>query len=105
MIMRLTLSLLIAFLILTLVLAFRVDGAEPHAMAVEFESRTIYHAPEKPGYAAWVELWRQGDRLVIKFLKRRKPAAGQILSRLPLDVRPGPLRPAIPPLDFADGGV
>lgn len=61
-------------------------GAEPRARAVEFEAKTIYHSPENPGYAAWVQLWPDGDRLMIKFLERRPPPAGVRLSRPPLDV-------------------
>lgn len=67
-------------------LAGRCGGAEPRARAVEFEARTIYHSPENPGYAAWVQLWPDGDRLMIKFLERRHPPAGVTLSRPPLDV-------------------
>ncbi len=50
------------------------DAGEPTARAVEFESRMIYDPPEKPGFAAWVQLWQEpkGD-LMVKFLERRKP--------------------------------
>src|SRR4051812_32166730 len=63
----------------------------PHAKAVEFEEKVIFHPPENPGFAAWVQLWREppydkGD-LRVKFLMRRKPKAGeQPPKRPPLDL-------------------
>jgi hypothetical protein len=80
---------------LALTLLGRVEAARaanpPRAQAVEFEERTIFHPPENPGFAAWVQLWREppydkGD-LRVKFLMRRKP-------------KPGDKPPVRPPLDL-----
>jgi hypothetical protein len=29
----------------------------PRAQAVEFAENVVYHPPENPGFAAWVQLW------------------------------------------------
>jgi hypothetical protein len=57
----------------------------PRAKAVEFQEKVIYHSPENPGFAAWVQLWQEpGGDLGVKFLQRRKPGAGEHLQPPPL---------------------
>ena len=39
--------------------AAHLSGAEPSARAVGFERTVVYRPPENPGFAAWVQLWRE----------------------------------------------
>jgi hypothetical protein len=61
-------------------------AAAPRARAVQVEERVIYHPPENPGFAAWVQLWQEpsGD-LSVKFLERRKPRDGERVEPPPFD--------------------
>jgi hypothetical protein len=67
--------------------ACAAHAAEPTARAVEFERRVIYEPPENPGFAAWVQLWREpkGD-LMVKFLERRKPRKGEVVVAKKIDL-------------------
>lgn len=67
--------LLIAISLTFLTPASRAADNDPHGRAVDFHETTIYHPPEKPGFAAWVQLWRStGDgALMCKFIERRTP--------------------------------
>jgi hypothetical protein len=65
---------LIGAILLVAGLAPMVAAAEPRAVAEGFKESVIYHPPENPGFAAWVQLWREprGD-LMVKFIERRTP--------------------------------
>ena len=73
--------------VVAMFVAQSVDAAEPTARAVEFERRGIYEPKENPGFAAWVQLWREpkGD-LMVKFLERRKPKEGEKPAAAKIDL-------------------
>ena len=53
----------------------------PRAQAADFKEEQVYHSPEKPGYCAWVQLWRDTDgNLMVAFNEKRadkdKPKRG-----------------------------
>jgi hypothetical protein len=78
----------LAFLLLPLVSIAATFAADPpRARAVDFDERVIFRSDENPGFAAWVQLWREpkGD-LMTKCLLRRQP-------------KPGEAAPTPPPLD------
>ena len=52
------LSLVVFALVFAIFLTFGpARGASaPRAKAVEFEEKVIFHPPENPGFAAWVQL-------------------------------------------------
>jgi hypothetical protein len=79
---RATLLMLIAVLLFASTLHRAGGGAAaaeaPRARAIEFDEKVVYHSPERPGFAAWVQLWpeRTPGELSIKFLERRRPKPG-----------------------------
>ena len=66
--------------------------ANPEAAAVpdwkvaDFESPTIYHSPQTPGYTCWVYLWKMPDQSAMAgFYQATGPAEGR--PRAPMDVQ------------------
>ena len=77
-----------ALLILLVTVANAHAATAPRAEAVEFSEKVIFRSHENPGFAAWVQLWREpkGD-LGVKFLQRRKPRDNErVTAPPPLDL-------------------
>lgn len=63
---------------LALVSSRSLAADPPRARAIEFDQKVVFRSDEQPGFAAWVQLWREpkGD-LMTKCLLRRQPKAGE----------------------------
>ncbi|MCX7428380.1 MAG: sialidase family protein [Planctomycetia bacterium] len=58
----------------------------PDWKVADFESRTIYHSPQTPGYTCWVYLWKMQDQSAMAgFYQATGPAEGR--PRAPMDVQ------------------
>lgn len=64
------------------------SAEQPRATAADFEEKIVWRSPEKPGFAAWVQLWpeQKPGELGLKFITRHKPPAGEKFDPPPLDV-------------------
>src|SRR6266849_4537162 len=65
------------------ILLFVLPGWVPQTAAddfsaVEYERRTMYHSPQKPGFTSWVGAWIMPDEsLMVSFTEATGPALGR----------------------------
>jgi hypothetical protein len=67
-----------ALLGMTLGVAALADAAEKTVAAVDYQRRTIYHAPQTPGYTCWAHAWTMPDKsAMISFYQATGPKDGR----------------------------